>query len=63
MVAIGVGSWQLTDRDKHITDAMDFILDPPIIICIIGAITFLVAFPGFFGALRENLMLLKLVCI
>lgn len=57
--AVAVGTWQLTDDEKVITDAVDFVLDPFIIICIIGAITFTIAFLGCVGAVREHVLLLK----
>lgn len=59
--AVAVGTWQLTDDEKVITDAVDFVLDPFIIICIIGAITFTIAFLGCVGAVREHVLLLKSV--
>ena len=62
-VAIGLGLWVLTDKGKIVTDSSDFFLDPTIMICIVGGITFVVAFLGCVGALRENLLLLKVVCI
>ncbi|XP_062600680.1 tetraspanin-33-like isoform X1 [Saccostrea cucullata] len=57
--AVGVGTWQLTDDQKVITDAVDFVLDPFIILCIIGAITFTIAFLGCVGAIREHVLMLK----
>lgn len=51
----------LTDKGKIVTDGSDFFLDPTIMICIVGGITFVVAFLGCVGALRENLLLLKIV--
>lgn len=44
-----------------IRDALDFFLDPAIILCVSGTIIFIVAFFGFVGALRENVLLLKIV--
>lgn len=58
---MAVGTWQLTDDEKVITDAVDFVLDPFIIICIIGAITFTIAFLGCVGAVREHILMLKSV--
>ncbi|XP_056004493.1 tetraspanin-33-like isoform X2 [Ostrea edulis] len=57
--AVGVGTWRLTDDEKVITDAVDFVLDPFIILCIIGAITFIIAFLGCVGAIREHSLMLK----
>lgn len=59
--AVGVGTWRLTDDEKVITDAVDFVLDPFIILCIIGAITFIIAFLGCVGAIREHSLMLKSV--
>nr|XP_022338108.1 tetraspanin-33-like isoform X1 [Crassostrea virginica] len=57
--AVAVGTWLLTDDQKVITEAVDFVLNPFIIICIIGAITFTIAFLGCVGAAREHVLLLK----
>ncbi|KAL3863857.1 hypothetical protein ACJMK2_005584 [Sinanodonta woodiana] len=35
-------------------------MDPALLICIVGGITFIVAFLGCLGAVRENLILLKI---
>jgi hypothetical protein len=59
--AVGVGTWRLTDDEKVITDAVDFVLDPFIILCIIGTITFIIAFLGCVGAIREHSLMLKSV--
>ena len=56
-----MGTWLLTDDQKVITEAVDFVLNPFIIICIIGAITFTIAFLGCVGAAREHVLLLKSV--
>ena len=60
-VAVGLGLWVLTDKGQIITDGSDFYLDPTIMVVIVGSITFVVAFLGCVGALRENLLLLKVV--
>ena len=60
-VAVGLGLWVLTDKGKIISDGSNFYLDPTIMIVIVGGITFVVAFLGCVGALRENLLLLKVV--
>ena len=62
-VVIGLGLWLLTDKGKIVTDGTDFFLDPSIMVCTVGGITFVVAFLGCVGALRENLLILKVVCI
>ncbi|OWF55267.1 tetraspanin-33-like [Mizuhopecten yessoensis] len=59
LVAVGVGLWSLLDDGGIIADAVDFVLDPSVIILILGAITFIVAFPGCLGAVRENIILLR----
>lgn len=63
MTAVGVGTWQLTDENKVISDAVNFILDPFVVLCIIGAITFTVAFLGCVGAAREHAFMIKMVCL
>ncbi|KAK3095346.1 hypothetical protein FSP39_013509 [Pinctada imbricata] len=60
MTAVGVGTWQLTDENKVISDAVNFILDPFVVLCIIGAITFTVAFLGCVGAAREHAFMIKM---
>ena len=62
-VIIGIGLWLLTDKGRIATEGTDFFLDPSIMICTVGGITFVVALLGCVGALRENLLLLKVVCI
>ncbi|XP_032881786.1 tetraspanin-33-like isoform X2 [Amblyraja radiata] len=56
IVAIGVYA-----KIQKATDAVrdTFIIDPAIIMIVVGAIMFLITFCGCIGALRENIMLLQ----
>ncbi|KAL5015885.1 hypothetical protein ScPMuIL_005474 [Solemya velum] len=56
---VGIGYWTTVDKGQIVRDATDFFLDPSIILCLVGSITFTVAFCGCVGALRENTFLLK----
>ncbi|KAL4232246.1 Tetraspanin-5 [Mactra antiquata] len=59
IAAIGLGIWMRTDKTLLVTTDTEFYLDLPLLTCIGGAVTFVVAFLGCVGALRENLILLK----
>jgi len=61
VVAIGLGLWIRNDEFFLVTSDTEFYLDLPLMTCIGGAVTFVVAFLGCIGALREHLVLLKVV--
>lgn len=64
MIAIGtivMGIWMRSDKTFFVTSDTDFYLDLPLMTCIGGGVTFVVAFLGCVGALRENLVLLRVV--
>ena len=63
VVAIVMGAWVLSERGQLVRDAASFFLDPSAMLCLLGALTFLVAVCGCLGALRENIRLLKAVGI
>ncbi|KAK7482013.1 hypothetical protein BaRGS_00026705 [Batillaria attramentaria] len=57
--AIVTGAWVLSERGQLVREPTAFFLDPSAMTCLVGAITFVVAFIGCLGALRENICLLK----
>ena len=59
--AVGVGLWNMVDGGEVITDAVNFILDPSLVLIALGVVTNIVAFPGCLGALREHVKMLKVV--
>jgi len=64
VIAIGtivMGIWMRSDKTFFVTSDTDFYLDLPLMTCIGGGVTFVVAFLGCVGALRENLVLLRVV--
>ena len=61
VAAIVMGAWVLSERGHLVRDSASFFLDPSAMLCLLGALTFLVAFCGCLGALRENVRLLKVV--
>jgi hypothetical protein len=61
VIAIGLGIWMRADKTLLVTSNTEFYLDLPLLTCIGGGITFIVAFLGCVGALRENLVLLRVV--
>ena len=60
---ISYGAWMLTHKSNIIDDVTDVFLDPYVLLCVVGAVVFIVAFIGCLGALRENIYLLKIVSI
>lgn len=63
VVAIGISYYILSETKKVVTDAVDFILDPAIILCVVASITFMMALFGCLGAIRENKYLLRVFYI
>ncbi|XP_060568617.1 uncharacterized protein LOC132727215 [Ruditapes philippinarum] len=59
VIAIGLGIWMRADKTLLVTSNTEFYLDLPLLTCIGGGITCIVAFLGCVGALRENLVLLR----
>ncbi|XP_061202865.1 tetraspanin-33 isoform X1 [Neopsephotus bourkii] len=56
MVAVGVYAWLL----KHAEATMAcLVVDPAILLIVVGVLTFLIAFCGCIGSLRENIILLQ----
>ena len=66
---IGVGSWAFVEKNRfefsgsedQDIDIYDLVFDLTIIMIVLGAIIFVLAFTGCVGALRENICLLKFV--
>ncbi|GFO10119.1 tetraspanin [Plakobranchus ocellatus] len=57
---ITYGTWMLTHNSVIIDNITDVFLDPNVLLCVVGAIIFVIAFIGCLGALRENICLLKM---
>ncbi|NXD73710.1 TSN33 protein, partial [Eolophus roseicapillus] len=56
MVAVGVYAWLL----KHAEATMAcLVVDPAILLIVVGVLTFFIAFCGCIGSLRENIVLLQ----
>ena len=64
-VLIGVGIWAMVERSKYyqtdIKDVYDVFTDVSIVLIVFGIIIFIIACAGCIGALRENVILLKIV--
>ena len=62
---IGVGIWSYVERDKYyqkeILSVYDVFTDMSIIVIVVGICVFLIGSAGCIGALRENVLLLKIV--
>ncbi|XP_069139592.1 tetraspanin-5-like [Argopecten irradians] len=59
--ALGLGIWIQVLKGKVVLHIVDFLFDPSIMImCLGGSVTFLVAFFGCCGSLRENIVLLTI---
>ncbi|XP_021350737.1 tetraspanin-33-like isoform X2 [Mizuhopecten yessoensis] len=59
--ALGLGIWIQVLKGKVVLHLVDLLFDPSVMImCLGGSVTFLVAFFGCFGSLRENLVLLTI---
>ena len=61
--ATGLMAWVLVEKEKEVDNAYDFFLDPVCVLCLAGAIAALVSFFGWFGSLRENTLVLKIVSL
>ena len=70
-VLIGVGSWGFNEKQRYGEGAsyhedFDFykiVFDLTIVMIILGIVIFVLSFAGCLGALRENVPLLKGVCV
>ena len=63
LTGAGLGIWILAVKEKSITTVLDFILDLSVWLVFFGCIVGLISFFGCFGALREEIMFLKIVSI
>ena len=54
-------TWVLIDKEKKVTNAYDFFLDPACVLCLAGSIGFVVALAGWIGALRDAIEALQIV--
>ena len=63
-VMVGVGIWSLMEKNKYyqkdIMTVYDIFTDMSIIVIVFGIIVFLIGSAGCIGALRENILLLKI---
>lgn len=50
-------------KEKSVTSVLDIILDPSVMLIILGVIFGFISFFGCFGSLRENICFLKFVSI
>lgn len=61
---IGIGVWAYIEKNKYyyqdIQTIYDVLLDLSILLIIVGAVIFIVGYAGCVGALRENLLLLRI---
>ena len=62
VILIGVGAWALAEKSGY-SDVSSLTFNPAVLLIVAGALTFVVAFCGCVGALRENKLLLKVVSI
>ncbi|XP_046372095.1 tetraspanin-33-like [Haliotis rufescens] len=63
LVGIGmgaIGAYILATKNKLVTDAIDFFLDPSCVLCLVGSVMTFIAFFGCMGSLRENTVFLKI---
>ncbi|XP_060573817.1 tetraspanin-14-like, partial [Ruditapes philippinarum] len=63
-IMIGIGVWAYIEKNKYyyqsIETIYDVLLDLSILLIIVGAVIFVVGYAGCVGALRENLLLLRI---
>ena len=59
-ILIGVGGWALDEKTKY-SDLSSVTFNPAVLLIIVGALMFIIAFCGCVGALRENKLLLQMV--
>lgn len=50
----------LVEKDKRVASFIEFLFDPSCICTLIGCVAFVIALSGAYGALRENILLLKI---
>ena len=67
---IAAGVYAYIEKEDHRSDDSDFdfdmskyILDISVIMIVVGCVVFVISFPGFIGALRENILLLNIVSL
>uniref|UniRef100_A0A2C9KNU7 Tetraspanin n=1 Tax=Biomphalaria glabrata TaxID=6526 RepID=A0A2C9KNU7_BIOGL len=60
VTGIAFGTWMLMSNKVFIDDITDIFLDPYVLLSVVGGIIFLISFFGCVGALRENILLLKM---
>ena len=58
---MGLMTWILVEKEKKVTSAYDFFLDPACVLCLGGSVAFFVSLAGFIGALRDALEALQIV--
>lgn len=59
-LAVGLGIWILVVKEKSVSSVLDIILDPSVMLIILGVIFGIISFFGCFGSLRENICFLKI---
>ena len=57
----GLMTWVLILKEKKVLTLYDFVFDPSCLLCLVGAIAFVVSGLGWFGPFREHVMCLKIV--
>ena len=67
MLFIAVGIWAYTEKERFdvggAKNIYDILFDISIVIIVIGSVIFVIGFTGCLGALRENIVLLKIVSV
>lgn len=56
----GLMIWILTLKQKKVSNAYDFFLDPACVLCLVGSVAVFVSFFGWFGSLREHIVSLNI---
>lgn len=59
VAVLAIGTYILVLKKKKVHDPLDFFMDPACVMCLGGALIFVLAFLGCTGALRENTCFLK----
>ena len=63
LACTGLSAYILVIKHKVVRDPIDFFFDPSCILCTAGAITLVITFFGWMGALREYTCMLRTVGI